>query len=260
MSKIFIISNTNFNISKTLSLKEWQKNMDYYFYNEFIPYLTNNVRPNDILVHLGGFLHKTKSVDLNVLNFTQILFEKIAEILPVYILEGENDSLGLNILKNFKNIEFISEPKEIELLVDQRFAMLPYKTKLDDIDNFDSDYCFFNFDYLNSTKKDIIVSKLRKFKKYYNGFYDKNGIVSNIKNLGAPYNIEGDAKKGFIVLGFVLLLLTFGYLGFKEQVNNYRTVMNEPCKFCEDSKDYQYKNNPTNHLENINLQDINLEP
>jgi len=200
MSKIFIISNTNFNISKPLSLKEWQKNMDYYYYNEFIPYLTNNIRPNDILIHLGNFLCKTKTIDLNTLNFTQTLFEKIAKILPVYILEGENDSLGLNILKNMENVEIIRKAKEIELLVDQRFAMIPYGTKIDDIDTFESDYCFFNLDYLNSPKKDVIISKLKNFDKCYNGFYNKNSITSNIKNLGSPYNIDNDDKRGFIVL------------------------------------------------------------
>ena len=200
MSKIFIISNTNFNTSKNLSSKEWLKNMDYYFYNEFVPYLTNNVQPNDILIHLGNFLCKTKSIDLNALKFIQTLFEKIAEILPVYILEGEHDNLGLNILKNFNNIEIIREPKEVEILLNQTFAMLPFNTKIEDIDQFESDYCFFNFDFLNSPKKDLFVSKLRFFKKCYNGFYDKNGVTANIKNLGAPYNIESDDKKGFIVL------------------------------------------------------------
>jgi len=111
MSKIFIISNTNFGISKNISLKEWQKNMDYYFYNEFIPYLKDNIRPNDILIHLGNFLYKSKTIDLDILNFIQTLFEKLSSMLPIYILEGENDRLGLNILKNFNNIEIIREPK-----------------------------------------------------------------------------------------------------------------------------------------------------
>lgn len=200
MSKIFIISNTNFNISKNLSSKEWLKNMDYYFYNEFIPFLTQNLKPNDILIHLGNFLFKSKSIDLNTLKFIQDLFEKISSILPVYIIEGENDSLGLNILKNFKNIEIIKEPKQIELLLIQKFAIFPYNTKIEDIDKFESDYCFFNMDYLNSPKKDIIVNKLKKFRKCYNGYYDKNSLTGNIKNLGGPYNIDGDDKKGFIVL------------------------------------------------------------
>lgn len=200
MSKIFIISNTNFNLTKNIYQKEWLKNMDYYFYNEFIPYLISNVQPNDILVHLGNLLCKTKTIDLNALKFIQDLFETISEILPVYIIEGENDNLGLNILKNFENIQIIKKPTEVDVLLDQRFLFLPINTKIEDIDNFDSDYCFLNINYLNSPKKDIIVSKLKKFKKCYNGFYDKNGVTSNIKNLGAPYNIDGDDKKGFIVL------------------------------------------------------------
>jgi len=201
MSKIFIISNTNFNLSKNLSSKEWLKNMSKYFYDEFIPYLTTNIRPNDILVHLGNLLCKTKNIDLSILKFIQDLFEKISEILPIYIIEGENDNLSLNILKNFKNIEIISKPKQIELLLDQRFAMLPYNTKIEDVSKFESlDYCFFNFDYQNSPNKDIFISKLKKFKKCYNGYYDKNSAAGNIKNLGSPYNTEGEDKKWFIVL------------------------------------------------------------
>lgn len=201
MSKIFIISNTNFSLSKNLSSKEWLKNMNKYFYDEFIPYLTTNIRPNDILIHLGNLLCKTRTIDLNTLKFIQDLFEKISNLLPVYIIEGENDSLSLNILKNFKNIEIISNPQKVEILLDQRFAMLPYNTKIEDINKFESlDYCFFNFDYQNSPNKDIFISKLKKFKKCYNGFYDKNSATSNIKNLGAPYNVESDDKKGFIVL------------------------------------------------------------
>lgn len=200
MSKIFIISNTNFGIQKNLSSKEWLKNMDYYFYNEFLPFLTNSVSSNDILIHLGNFLFKSKSIDLNTLKFIQDLFETVASKLPVYIIEGENDSLGLNILKNSKNIEIIREPKQIELLLVQKFALFPFNTQIEDIDKFESDYCFFNMDYLNSPKKDIIVNKLKKFRKCYNGYYDKNSLTGNIKNLGGPYNIDSDDKKGFIVL------------------------------------------------------------
>lgn len=200
MSKIFIISNTNFNISKSISTKDWLKNMENYYNNDFVPYLTENVKPNDILIHLGNFLYKSKNVDLSVLNFIQTLFEKISNILPVYIIEGENDKLSLNILKNFKNIEIINEPTQIKLLVEQVFTIFPYNTKIEEIDKFESEVCFFNFDYLNSPKKDIIINKLRKFKKCYNGYYDKNGVIKNIKNLGSPYNTDSDDTKGFIVL------------------------------------------------------------
>ena len=200
MSKIFIISNTNFNLSKNLSSREWLKNMDYYFYNEFMPYLTNNAEPNDILIHLGNLLCKTKTIDLTVLKFIQDIFEKISKILPVYIIEGENDTLSLNILKNISNIEIIKEPKKIEILLTESFVALPRNTQIEDLDKFDSNYCFFNFDYMNTPKRDIIVNKLKSYKKCYNGFYEKNSVTANIKNLASPYNIDSDSKKGFIVL------------------------------------------------------------
>ncbi len=64
-------------------------------------------------------------------------------------------------------------------------------------------------------------------------------------------------KKGFLVLGFLLLLLGLGYLGFKEQIKNYQTVMEEPCIFCKDTEFYQYKENPL--IRNLNPYK-NLEP
>jgi len=199
MSKIFIISNTQFNISKNLSTKEWLKNMDYYFNNEFIPYLKHNKSDNDILIHLGNLLSKTKNINLEVLKFAQETFKNISSILPIYILNGENDTHTKTILNNIKNIEIISEPKEIEILLSQTFTMLPSNSKVEDIDKFDSDYCFFHFN-INTPQKDLILKKLSKFQKCYCGYYDKNGIMKNVKFLGSPYNLEKDEKKGIIVL------------------------------------------------------------
>lgn len=199
MSKIFIISNTNFNISKGLSHKQWEGNITTYFDAVFIPYLVKNVKPNDILVHLGNLTYKSRTIDLNTLKIIQDTFEKISNILPMYIIKGENDKLSLNILRNFENINIIDKPTQIEIN-SQRFVILPINTKIDDFDNLDGDYCFFNFDYKNSKNKDIILSKLDIFDKCYNGFYSKNGLTKNIKNLASPYNIDTDSKKGVIVL------------------------------------------------------------
>ena len=44
--------------------------------------------------------------------------------------------------------------------------------------------------------------------------------------------------KGFIVLGFILLLLGFSYLAVREQIDNYNIVMSNPCPFCEDCQKY----------------------
>lgn len=199
MSKIFIISNTQFNTSKNLTTKEWLKNMSNYFNDEFIPYLKQNKRDNDILIHLGNLTSKTKNINLDVLKFIQETFKNISEILPVYILQGENDTHISNILNNIKDVEIITESKEVEILLKQTFTMLPYNTKLEDIDKFDSDYCFCNFD-INTAQKSLIIKKLSKYQKCYCGFYNKNGVIKNIKMLGSPYNLDKDDKKGFIVL------------------------------------------------------------
>lgn len=173
--------------------------MKRYFQDEFIPYLTQNKDDNDILVHLGNVTSKIKSINLEVLKFVQDIFQQISDILPVYIIAGENDAHLNSILRNFPNIEVITKPKEVEILLLQKFAMLPFGTKFDEIDKYESDYCFFNFE-INTLEKENIAEKLSKFKKCYGGFYDKNFVFKNIKFLGAPYNLENSDKRGFIEL------------------------------------------------------------
>lgn len=202
MSKIFIISNTNFNISKKLSAKEWIKNMNNYFYDEFLPYLKSNKNDNDILIHLGNVICKTKNIDLNVLKNIQEIFEEISKILPIYIIEGENDKYTSNIFKNIKNINIIKKPTQIEILLSNKIILLPLESKTEDLYNpiEGNSYCFMNIDYLNHKNKNEFITYFKRFKKCYNGFYDKNGVNNNVKNLTSPYNIDSDDKRGFIVL------------------------------------------------------------
>lgn len=39
-------------------------------------------------------------------------------------------------------------------------------------------------------------------------------------------------KKGFITLFWLIFFLTLFYLTFNEQLNNYKNVLEDPCKFC----------------------------
>lgn len=45
-------------------------------------------------------------------------------------------------------------------------------------------------------------------------------------------------KKGFLLLIILLLLLGIGYLGFNEQIDNYKKVMSDPCPYCSDCQNY----------------------
>lgn len=48
-------------------------------------------------------------------------------------------------------------------------------------------------------------------------------------------------KKGFLMLGILLLLLGLGYLGYHEQIDNYKKVMNDPCSYCSDCQNQVLK-------------------
>ena len=148
MSKIFIISNTNFNLSKNLSQKEWLKNMDYYFYNEFVPYLINNIQPNDILIHLGNFLCKTKTIDLS---------DSLGNSIWVY-------NKGVSHTLNFQNKKSNSNEH------DQIIRFLPYS--IANLNNsWISDKTRFSFDGL-------YINRLKAFKCF--GFNNNNKIQKSL--------------------------------------------------------------------------------
>jgi len=67
------------------------------------------------------------------------------------------------------------------------------------------------------------------------------------------------SKKGFITLGFLLFLLFLGYMTFKEQLNNYQRVVNNPCEFCSDCQTYarDFANNANRKIE-LNFSNINI--
>lgn len=44
------------------------------------------------------------------------------------------------------------------------------------------------------------------------------------------------SKKGLAMLIFILMIMGLSYLAFKEQINNYREVMSNPCSYCEDCR------------------------
>lgn len=45
-------------------------------------------------------------------------------------------------------------------------------------------------------------------------------------------------KRGFVMLGFILFLLFTIYMAVGEQIENYKTVMDNPCAYCKDCQDY----------------------
>lgn len=44
-------------------------------------------------------------------------------------------------------------------------------------------------------------------------------------------------KKALAIFLFLMLLIGVGYLGYKEQIQNYKTVLDNPCSYCKDCQE-----------------------
>lgn len=54
------------------------------------------------------------------------------------------------------------------------------------------------------------------------------------------------SKKGFLTLGYIIILLLVLWLAFREQLANYHEVVSNPCKYCLDCVTQQSSINLTN--------------
>ena len=117
-SNIIFIGDIHFGWAS--SNEEWQHNQESFFYEWFIPYIQKTLkeRPDTVLISLGDVYHDRKSIDIDVNELCIDVFERIASIIPCYIINGNHDlskktnkgKSSLRSLTNIKNLEVIKEP------------------------------------------------------------------------------------------------------------------------------------------------------
>jgi hypothetical protein len=59
------------------------------------------------------------------------------------------------------------------------------------------------------------------------------------------------SKKGFFILGIIILFLLIFYLAFNEQITNYRQVLSNPCDYCSSFKEESFIKQDINLTNNI---------
>ena len=47
------------------------------------------------------------------------------------------------------------------------------------------------------------------------------------------FNLLLGGKRNLLFLGFILLIMIFGYLAFHEGLSNYKNVIENPCAYCK---------------------------
>ena len=73
----------------------WLDDMFAYFYEVLIPYMKRNVKPGDILVHLGDVFDNRQAVGLDTLSRTMDLFRCLSDIFTdIRIVIGNHDTFN----------------------------------------------------------------------------------------------------------------------------------------------------------------------
>jgi len=163
MSKIFLIGDTHIGLGYPNSVDKWFKIHKEYFSNFLIPLLIREVKPGDIIVHLGDLFDNRNIIPINLLNYGMDIVEEISKIAPLHIIVGNHDlwsksASSINSVRPFRYIPNVTVYDSTDLLVYNgiKILMMPYiENRLDQIklinDNSNCDYLFCHSD-LNGCK------------------------------------------------------------------------------------------------------------
>lgn len=121
------ISDIHFGVRQ--NSEEWQENQKNYFYNWFIPLITqyrDSLQEDEkcVIIVLGDVYDDRKSIDINVSNLSIDIFEDISKILPVYIINGNHDlskktnkgNTSLRTIDLIPNVTVIQEPTLLKMV------------------------------------------------------------------------------------------------------------------------------------------------
>ena len=240
---VILISDIHFGVSS--SSEEWQENINDYFQNWFIPYVRNELKktPDAVICCLGDVYHDRKSIDIDVNNLCIDIFEQLAQIIPVYIINGNHDlskktnkgNSSLRSLGNIDNLTVIKEPTMLQFVdgrkIIAKVAAIPYLGDCNDenkeLVKFDkrADYAFMHTD-ISKMKFDngmTIVGAVdaEKFAgKVISGHIHKRQETDKVVYVGSPYQMSrGDIDNQ---KGIYKLVLSTGEMIFTP--NNYSPI------------------------------------
>lgn len=276
---VILISDIHFGVSS--SSEEWQENINDYFQNWFIPYVKDELKktPDAVICCLGDVYHDRKSIDIDVNNLCIDIFEQLAQIIPVYIINGNHDlskktnkgNSSLRSLGNIDNVTVIKEPTMLQFMEGRKniakVAAIPYLGDCNDenkeLVKFDkrADYAFMHTD-ISKMKFDngmTIVGAVdaEKFAgKVISGHIHKRQETDKVVYVGSPYQMSrGDIDNQ---KGIYKLVLSTGEMIFTP--NNYSPIFQKIditkfLNFTDKERTDALKNNYTD----IVIDEVNID-
>jgi DNA repair exonuclease SbcCD nuclease subunit len=224
--KVFITTDWHFGVYVN-NLDKWLNMMEDYFYNFFIPYLKENAKEGDVLIHCGDLYDNRTSIPIIASYKAEKILTEISKILPVHLIVGNHDlwnkgSNDINSVRLFNfvdNINVYTDTTTIELFGSKLVLMPWIEKRLDMIKQIQSnsgDYLFCHSDlngcrmHLNSVAHrnadKIDVDEFSRFKHVFSGHIHIRQTNKNFTFIGSPYQMDrndmGD-QKGITVLDLV---------------------------------------------------------
>ena len=231
--RVFMITDTHFGIYLN-NLDKWQNMMESTFYNFVIPFLKENSKPGDILIHLGDLFDNRTNIPIITLNKVEKILLEISKILPIHIMVGNHDlwnkgSNDVNSVRLFSYLSdniFVYEKTTTLQVFDKKLVLMPWIEKridmIKEIDRNSGDYLFCHSDlngcqmHLNSVAHrnpdKIDVTEFKKFKRVFSGHVHIRQVNSNFEFIGSLWQMDrndmGD-QKGITILDLVSGKISF---------------------------------------------------
>ncbi len=225
--RFIILGDTHFGVGA--NDEYFFKSMISYMRDVFIPWLQENLRPDDIIICTGDIFDNDTTLRIEVHDAVCSLFEKFASLTPVIIIVGNHDvvrkrSNEVNSLRGIGNIDGIfvyHTPIVWDCAYNRKVLFYPWMKDIETIDTFNTSsehgckilisHAHYNglaFDNefvkkVDGEVKSIDVRDLKMFDIVINGHIHRKQDVMNVMNVGSPYQLTHNDDKN--LCGFHIL-------------------------------------------------------
>ncbi len=221
--KVFVTTDWHFGVYLN-NLDKWLDMMEDYFYNSFIPYIKENAKEGDILIHCGDLYDNRTSIPIIASYKAERILLELSKIIPLHIIVGNHDlwnkgTNDINSVRLFNHVPNVHVYTSTTILSvgGQELVLMPWcEKRLDMINEISSnpgDYLFCHSDlngckmHLNSVAHrnpdKIDVEEFGKYKHVFSGHIHIRQTSNNFTFIGSPYQMDRNDmsdQKGITIL------------------------------------------------------------
>lgn len=258
--KAFITTDWHFGVYLN-NLDKWLNMMEDYFYNSFIPYIKENAKPGDVLIHCGDLYDNRTSIPIIASYKAEKILLELSKIIPLHIIvgnhdlwnKGTNDINSIRLFNHVNNINVYTSTDTIELN-GKKLVLMPWVEKrldmIKEIQSNPGDYLFCHSDlngcrmHLNSVAHrnpdKIDVSEFKGYKHVFSGHIHIRQVSENFSFIGSPYQMDrndmGD-QKGITILDLNTGKIDFAPNTYSPVFRKFRVVTEEDVDKLDELKD-----------------------